>query len=92
MQAVIDAPTRMQLECMVKALTSQPLDKLVPAQHATAYKYLRTLAKEITEIKNAHVSFLDHFYPACTLSSSQWMLVPIQLSVLARWYMSLARR
>ena len=51
----MDAPTRMQLERVVDALEAQPWNREVPAQHATAYKYLRTLAQEISSINKAHV-------------------------------------
>ena len=56
MQAVMNAPMRMQLERVVDLLEAQPWDKDVPVQHMTAYKYLRTLAQEIASINQAHVS------------------------------------
>ncbi|KAK9799835.1 hypothetical protein WJX73_007321 [Symbiochloris irregularis] len=55
-QAVLDAPTRMQLERVVEALQSQPWNSEVGPQHMTAYKYISTLAQEIANITQAEAS------------------------------------
>lgn len=55
LQAGVDARMRMQLEKVVEELESQPMNKEVPAEHLTAYKYIRALAQEITSITQANV-------------------------------------
>lgn len=45
----------MQLERVVDTLEGQSWDRQVPPEHVTAYKYLRTLAHEVTSMNKAHV-------------------------------------
>ncbi|KAK9810742.1 hypothetical protein WJX73_004336 [Symbiochloris irregularis] len=55
-QANVDARARMQLEKVVEELESQPMNKEVPPEHMTAYKYIRALAQEITSITQANAA------------------------------------
>lgn len=56
MQAGVNARMRMQLEKVVEEVEAQPINKELPPEHMTAYRYIRALAQEITSITQANVS------------------------------------